>query len=41
MVTTIVALVVGIFVGWNLPQPEFAKKAQDAVVSKVKALLGK
>lgn len=23
-----IALVAGVFIGWNFPQPEFAKKAQ-------------
>lgn len=29
-----VAFIVGCFVGWNFPQPEYAKKAQDWIKSK-------
>jgi hypothetical protein len=29
------------FVGWNLPQPPWAKELQDKVVNAVKAILGK
>lgn len=31
----ILGSVVGVFVGWNLPQPAFAKKVQDLVVKYV------
>jgi hypothetical protein len=31
----IVLLTIGVFIGWNLPQPEFAKKAQDWVINKI------
>lgn len=29
MLETIFWLVLGAFIGWNLPQPEFAKKLQE------------
>lgn len=32
---------VGMFIGWNLPQPPWAKELQDKVVGAVKAVLGK
>ena len=31
----------GVFVGWNLPQPALAKTLQDKVVALVKALFAK
>ena len=33
--------VIGTFVGWNLPQPALAKKAQDALVKFVSAAWNK
>jgi hypothetical protein len=33
MLSAIFWLVVGLAVGWNFPQPEFAKRAQEKVVS--------
>lgn len=36
MIGTIIALVVGLFVGWNLPQPAWAKAVQDKVVNLIK-----
>lgn len=32
----IIFLVVGLFVGWNLPQPEFAKNIQAKILAKIK-----
>lgn len=29
----IIALVVGLIIGWNFPQPQFAKNLQDKVLS--------
>ena len=29
---TVLVLVIGIFIGWNLPQPPWAKDLQDRVV---------
>jgi len=29
-------VLVGLFIGWNLPQPWYAKKAQDWVLGKIK-----
>jgi hypothetical protein len=28
--------IIGLIVGWNLPQPKYVKKVQDWVVSKIK-----
>lgn len=36
----VLAGVVGVFVGWNLPQPALAKKVQDKVVAALKYLWG-
>jgi hypothetical protein len=33
MLSSIFWLAVGAFVGWNLPQPEFAKNIQNKVTS--------
>lgn len=30
---TLIAAIVGLFVGWNLPQPEWAKTIQAKVLS--------
>lgn len=34
-------VLVGLFIGWNLPQPPWARELQDKVVGVVKAALGK
>lgn len=34
--TVIFYTVIGAFIGWNLPQPKFAKDFQDKVVSWIK-----
>ena len=31
--TTLLTLLIGMFIGWNLPQPAWAKAIQDKVVS--------
>jgi hypothetical protein len=33
MLETLFWLVVGAFIGWNFPQPEFAKNMQDKIRS--------
>lgn len=38
MTTIIVSVLVGLVVGWNLPQPEWAKTLQDKIVTKIKNL---
>ena len=32
MIEAVVYITLGIFVGWNLPQPSWAKSVQDKVV---------
>lgn len=34
----IVWIIVGLVVGWNLPQPQFAKTAQAWIVAKVRGI---
>jgi hypothetical protein len=41
MLYTLTILIVGIFIGWNLPQPPWARDLQASVVRTVKALLDK
>jgi hypothetical protein len=36
----IVWVLVGAFIGWTIPQPEWAKKVQALIVAKVKEVLG-
>ena len=38
---TVIVLVIGIFIGWNLPQPPWAKALQDRVVELTRALVAK
>jgi hypothetical protein len=33
MLSTIFWLAVGAFIGWNFPQPEFAKRIQEKITS--------
>lgn len=33
MLSTLFWLAVGAFIGWNLPQPEFAKKLQEKITT--------
>lgn len=37
----IIWIVVGIFVGWAIPQPAWVKSLQDMVITKVKSLFGR
>jgi hypothetical protein len=41
MLYTLIILIIGIFIGWNLPQPPWARDVQARVVSSIKALLDK
>jgi hypothetical protein len=36
--STLIVLFIGIFIGWNLPQPPWAKSFQDGVVRLVRSL---
>jgi hypothetical protein len=39
MLYTLTILIIGIFIGWNLPQPPWARDLQDRAVRSVKAML--
>jgi hypothetical protein len=30
-------IVLGVLIGWNFPQPEYARKAQSLIVAKIRA----
>jgi len=36
---TLIILVIGIFIGWNLPQPQWAKTLQDRAVRASRTLM--
>jgi hypothetical protein len=36
--STLLALVIGMFIGWNLPQPAWAKAIQDKVVEAIRGI---
>lgn len=36
---TLLILIIGIFIGWNLPQPPWAKAFQDRVVQLMRSIL--
>lgn len=33
--TASIAVIVGLIIGWNLPQPSWAKSIQDKIVNKI------
>ena len=39
--TTLITLLIGMFIGWNLPQPDWARAIQDKVVSLFQSLINK
>jgi len=41
MKTMLTWLIVGLFIGWNLPQPSWAKAVQDKVVTTVQSFIKK
>ncbi len=41
MLYTLFILAVGIVIGWNIPQPPWAKDLQDRVLYSVKAMIDK
>jgi hypothetical protein len=41
MVGTLLVLAVGIVIGWNLPQPEWARDAQAKLMATLRNLLKK
>lgn len=38
MIEFLIGILVGVVVGWNVAQPEWARTAQETVVSKLKLL---
>jgi hypothetical protein len=36
MISAIIYITVGTFMGWNLPQPTWAKNIQDRLMSKIR-----
>lgn len=41
MFTIVLFTAIGILIGWNLPQPAWAKEIQDKVVNGVRGIAGK
>ena len=41
MLVTLLTLLVGLVVGWHVPQPSWAKKAEDQVVETAKKVVKK
>jgi hypothetical protein len=41
MLYALIFTAVGILIGWNLPQPDWAKQAQNKAVDAVRGLAGK
>lgn len=39
--TTLIALLIGMFIGWNMPQPVWARNIQDKFVNFIRELAGK
>ena len=39
MFTALILIAIGIVIGWNLPQPPWARDAQERVTSQVRRLL--
>jgi hypothetical protein len=38
---TLIVLIIGIFIGWNLPQPPWAKSLQNKATAGLRSLLKK
>jgi hypothetical protein len=41
MLSSLFWVLVGVFIGWNTPQPAWAKRLQDRVMGLVQEVLGK
>jgi hypothetical protein len=39
--STLITLLIGMFIGWNLPQPEWAKAIQDKLLGLLRTALRK
>ena len=41
MADVLIYILIGVLIGWNLPQPSWAKYIQDKLVAKVKGLFNR
>ena len=41
MLTMLFFVAVGILIGWNLPQPAWAKETQDKIANAIRGIAGK
>lgn len=39
--STLLVLIIGIFIGWNLPQPAWAKSIQDKLIEVIRTAIDK
>jgi len=39
IMSTLLILVIGIFIGWNLPQPAWARAIQDKLVNMIREII--
>ena len=39
--STLLILIIGIFIGWNLPQPAWAKTIQDRLLEMMRGMMSK
>lgn len=37
MITTLIWIGVGVFIGWNIPQPSYAKALQEKIIAYFKS----
>jgi hypothetical protein len=40
MINALILIAVGAFIGWNIPQPTYAKKIQEWILSKITWIKG-
>ena len=38
--TLMFGIAIGLAIGWNIPRPDWMKKAQDALITKARGLIG-
>lgn len=41
MLDTLFIIIIGMFIGWNLPQPAYAKWIQEWIMSKIRSFASK
>ncbi len=39
--STLLTLIIGIFIGWNLPQPTWARNMQDRLVELMRGMMSR